>query len=212
MNNQFTNNNEVVQENVLAGIVGAFLFSLAGGVLWFVLYMVGFMASISGLVAAICAIKGYSIFAKKESTQGIIISVVVALVVMVIAWYCGLAYDIVVAYDYWYEIGDIDYTINFFDAVRNAHLFLFDPEIGVSYFVDLGITILLCAIGAGSYVVNKVKNAKAQAEQAAAAASFQVAVPADEGETAEKAEDTETTENAEPTEPTQATENNTDAQ
>lgn len=164
MNNQFIDNtNEVVQENVLAGIVGAFLFSLAGGVIWFVLYLVGFMASISGLVAAICAIKGYSVFAKKESTKGIIIAVVVALVVMVIAWYCGLAYDIVQAYKLWFESGEIDYTINFFDAIRNAHLFLADPEIGIGYFVDLGITILLCAVGAGSYVVNKVKNAKAAA-------------------------------------------------
>lgn len=169
MNNQFIdNNNEVVQENVLAGIVGAFLFSLVGGVIWFVLYMIGFMASISGLVAAICAIKGYSVFAKKESTKGIIISVVVALVVMVLAWYCGLAYDIVQAYQMWFEAGEIDYTINFFDAIRNAHLFLSDPEIGIGYFVDLGITILLCAVGAGSYVVNKVKNAKAKAAAEAA--------------------------------------------
>ncbi len=170
MNNQFIdNNNEVVQENVLAGIVGAFLFSLAGGALWFVLYLVGFMASISGLVAAICAIKGYSFFAKKESTKGIVISVIVALAVMVIAWYCGLAYDIVQAYKMWFESGEIDYTINFFDAIRNAHLFLLDPAIGVGYFIDLGITILLCAVGAGSYVVNKIKNAKAKAEAAAAA-------------------------------------------
>ena len=31
-----------VKENVLAGAVGAFLFALVGGVLWFVLYLVGF--------------------------------------------------------------------------------------------------------------------------------------------------------------------------
>lgn len=172
MNNPtIENKNELVQENVLAGIVGAFLFALAGGVLWFVLYLVGFMASISGLVAAVCAIKGYSVFAKKESTKGIIIAVVIALVVMVIAWYCGLSYDIVQAYKIWFENGEIDYTITFFDAVRNAHLFLADPEIGVGYFVDLAITILLCAVGAGSYVVNKVRSTKAQAQQEAMAAS-----------------------------------------
>ncbi len=170
MNNQFIdNNNEVVQENVLAGIVGAFLFALAGGVLWFVLYLIGFLASISGLVAAVCAIKGYSVFAKKESTKGIIIAVVIALLVMVIAWYCGLSYDIVQAYKMWFESGEIDYTINFFDAIRNAHLFLADPEIAVSYFIDLAITILLCAVGAGSYVVNKVRSAKAQTTTGATA-------------------------------------------
>ena len=169
MNNPIIENkDELVQENVLAGIVGAFLFALAGGVLWFVLYLVGFLASISGLVAAVCAIKGYSVFAKKESTKGIIIAVVIALLVMVIAWYCGLAYDIVQAYKMWFEAGEIDYTINFFDAIRNAHIFLADPEIGIGYFVDLAITILLCAVGAGSYVVNKVKTAKAQQEAMAA--------------------------------------------
>ncbi len=172
MNNPIIENkDELVQENVLAGIVGAFLFALAGGVLWFVLYLVGFLASISGLVAAVCAIKGYSVFAKKESTKGIIIAVVIALLVMVIAWYCGLAYDIVQAYKMWFEAGEIDYTINFFDAIRNAHIFLADPEIGIGYFVDLAITILLCAVGAGSYVVNKVKTAKAKAQQEAMAAN-----------------------------------------
>ena len=172
MNNPIIENiDELVQENVLAGVVGAFLFALAGGVLWFVLYLVGFLASISGLVAAVCAIKGYSVFAKKESTKGIIIAVVIALVVMVIAWYCGLAYDIVQAYKMWFEAGEIDYTINFFDAIRNAHIFLADPEIGIGYFVDLAITILLCAVGAGSYVVNKVKTAKAKAQQEAMAAN-----------------------------------------
>ena len=41
------------RENVLGGIVGAFLFSLAGGVIWFQLDMVGFYAGISGLIGAV---------------------------------------------------------------------------------------------------------------------------------------------------------------
>jgi len=88
MNKQvpYQNENSEIKENVLAGIVGAFLFSLAGGVLWFLLYQIGFVAGISGLVGAVCAIKGYSVFAKKESTKGIIISLIVTLVVMIIAW------------------------------------------------------------------------------------------------------------------------------
>ena len=78
MNKQglYQNENTDVRENVVAGIVGAFLFSLAGGVLWFVIYLFGFIAGISGLVGAVCAIKGYSIFAKKESMKGIVISVI----------------------------------------------------------------------------------------------------------------------------------------
>ena len=64
-----------VKENVLAGAVGAFLFALVGGVLWFVLYLVGFFAGISGLVGAVCAVKGYSLFSKKESVKGIVIAI-----------------------------------------------------------------------------------------------------------------------------------------
>ncbi|MBR2622551.1 MAG: hypothetical protein IKC97_09330 [Clostridia bacterium] len=150
-----------IKENVLAGIVGAFLFALAGGALWFGLYMVGFIASISGLVGAICAIKGYTVFAKKESVKGIVISVIMALLVMVIAWYFCLAYDVYDAYKLWFEEGEVDFTVTFFEAVRGAHLFLTDPEIGPAYFKDLALGLLFCIIGGGSYVVNKIKNAKA---------------------------------------------------
>ena len=45
------------RENVLFGIVGAFLFSLVGGALWYVLYQVGFLAGVSGIVGVICAIR-----------------------------------------------------------------------------------------------------------------------------------------------------------
>ena len=51
-------NKKPASENVIAGIVGAFLFSLVGGALWFVLGMIGIIASISGLVGAVCAMKG----------------------------------------------------------------------------------------------------------------------------------------------------------
>ena len=38
---------------ILPGIIGAFLFSLVGGILWFVLYQIGYVASISGLIGVI---------------------------------------------------------------------------------------------------------------------------------------------------------------
>ena len=67
MNDNIKNQQTDVKENVIAGIVGAFLFSLVGGALWFLIYMFGFIAGISGLIGAVCAIKGYAIFAKKYS-------------------------------------------------------------------------------------------------------------------------------------------------
>lgn len=151
-----------VKENVLAGVVGAFIFSLAGGVLWFVLYMIGFIASISGLVGVICAIKGYQVFSKKESTKGIVIATVIAVLVIVVAWYFGIAYDIYDVHRYWLEIGEIDYTVTFFDAVGAVPFYLEDPEYTWALLGDLGIGLVFCAVGAGSYVVNKIRNSRAR--------------------------------------------------
>ena len=149
-----------VSENIVAGIVGAFLFSLVGGILWFLIYQLGFIAGISGVIGAVCAIKGYTIFAKKESIKGIIISVVISLLVIVIAWYFCLAFDVYDAYKVWYETGESDFSLTYFEAVRVSHYFLFDPEVGPSYFGDLAIGLLFCIIGGASYVITKIKNTK----------------------------------------------------
>jgi flagellar basal body-associated protein FliL len=149
-----------VKENVVAGIVGAFLFGLAGGALWFGMYLIGYLAGISGLVGAVCAIKGYSVFAKKESTKGIIISTIIAMFILAIAWYFCFAYDIYGAYKVWYEEGEIDFTISFLEAVRATPMFILDPEVGPAHLGDLGLGLLLGLVGAGSYVFTKVKNNK----------------------------------------------------
>lgn len=149
------------EENVVAGAVGAFLFSLVGGILWFLLYQVGFLAAVSGIFGVVCAIKGYAVFAKKESIKGIVISIVSAVVVLIIAWYLCLSLDVYNAYRGWYEAGEIDYTITFMDAVRNAYLFLSDGETAFAYLKDLGIGLLLCVFGAASSISNALKRVKA---------------------------------------------------
>ena len=168
MNDNIKNQQTDVKENVIAGIVGAFLFSLVGGALWFLIYMFGFIAGISGLIGAVCAIKGYAIFAKKESVKGIIISVIIALLVIVLAWYFCLAYDVYTFYKEMYELGEIDFYFSFFESVQISHLFLTDPEVAPAYFKDLAIGILLCIVGGGSYVVNSIKNTKRTGKSAPA--------------------------------------------
>ncbi len=162
-----TNQNNNVRENVIAGIVGAFLFSLVGGVLWYVIYQIGFIAGISGLVGAVCAIKGYTIFAKKESMKGIIIAVVISLLVIAIAWYFCLAQDVYNAYQSGLAEGEVEYAPTFFESVRYAHEFLSEPEIGPAYIKDLVMGLVFCVIGGGSYVVNKMKSAKQTKETVA---------------------------------------------
>ena len=50
--------NRDAQEKVFQGILGAFLFGLAGGVLWVILWRIGFIAPIAGLITAILAVNG----------------------------------------------------------------------------------------------------------------------------------------------------------
>lgn len=150
-----------VEENVAAGVVGAFLFALIGGALWFVLYLFGFIASLSGFVGIICAIKGYSLFAKKESVKGVVIAIVMTVLVLVVAWYFCLSYDVYMAYQNWFAEGEIDFTLTFVESVRSAYLFLGDSEIALPYLADLGIGLLFCALGAFSSVKAAVKRIKA---------------------------------------------------
>ena len=160
MDNYVNEHTTDFEENVVAGTVGAFLFSLAGGIIYFLLHLVGYVASISGLIGAICAVKGYSVFAKKESKKGIIIAAIIALLVIAIAWYFCLAYDVYEAHKGWFEAGEIDYTVSFLEALRGAPVFLEEPEIARAYFGDLALGLLFALIGSGSYVYNKYKNAK----------------------------------------------------
>lgn len=146
------------KENVVAGIVGAVIFALAGGVLWFILYQIGFFSALSGVVGTVCANIGYRLFARKESLKGAIISVVAAVLAILIAWYMCLSLDCYNAFKDWFASGQINYTITFAQAVRIAYRFLAEPEIAGPYFGDLAIGLLLCVVGAFRFVANSIKS------------------------------------------------------
>lgn len=159
-----TPDTDQVKENVAAGIAGAFLFSLAGGIVYFALYLIGITASISGFVGVICAIKGYSIFAKRESKRGVLIAVVASLLVIVLAWYFCLSFDVYTAYQEWYAAGEVEYALTFSESIACAHLFLEEPEIATSYFGNLALGLIFCALGGGGYVYTKLKKMKSTPE------------------------------------------------
>lgn len=68
------------KENVLAGLVGAFLGSLIGVACIVGIGQMGYVASISGLVMAVCAIKGYSLLGGTMSRKGAVISCVLTVI------------------------------------------------------------------------------------------------------------------------------------
>lgn len=68
------------KENVVAGAVGALLGSLIGVVCIVILSQLGYVAAISGVIMAVCTLKGYELLGGKLSNKGIVISVVLMLV------------------------------------------------------------------------------------------------------------------------------------
>lgn len=164
MNNNNADITSEVIENRIAGAVGAFLFALAGGIVYFLLWQVGYLAAVSGIIAVVCAFKGYTVFAKKESIFGAVISVIVSLIVIVLAWYLCLSFDVFNAYREWYDEGLVYDKVSFAEAVRNAYLFLEEPEIATEYYKSLIIGILLCIVGCAAHIRNCVRGIKAANE------------------------------------------------
>ena len=182
------------KENILAGAVGAFLFSLVGGILWFVLWQLGFLASISGLVGVICAVKGYTFFAKtkRESKICLVLSVIIAIAVLAIAWYLCVAYDIYLAYQEWFAAGEVDFTYTFFESVQVVPYFFQDSEILMAYLGDLGMGLIFAILGVVSYLASREKKMKAQAaEEAARARAQEEAAKAEEFGVTDSAKDPE---------------------
>ena len=67
-------------ENVLTGLVGAFLGSLIGVACIVGIGQLGYVASFSGVIMAVCAIKGYSLLGGTISRKGAVIACVLTLV------------------------------------------------------------------------------------------------------------------------------------
>lgn len=150
-----------VYENKVAGACGALLFALGGGVVYFLLYQMGFISALSGLIGVVLAMKGYAIFAKKESVTGVVISAIMTLLVIVLAWYLCYAKDLYDAYQEWFANGEIDFTITYAEAVQNGYIFFDEPEILSAYVKDLVMSLLFCAVGCFSNVHSAIKAQKA---------------------------------------------------
>lgn len=145
-----------VSENVVAGIVGAFLFSLIGAVLYFVVYQVGYVAGICGLVMFVLASFGYGIFSRVKHSSSkacLITSILVTIVMILIAEYVCLSYDIYSVYSEMYEL-----TI--FDAMRAAPSFLAESEVAGSVAQDLIFSYIMGGIAVIAQIRGKKKKAR----------------------------------------------------
>ncbi|MBQ2927769.1 MAG: zinc ribbon domain-containing protein [Oscillospiraceae bacterium] len=67
-------------ENMLTGFVGALIGAALGGASIVLLGQLGFVAALSGLILAVCTLKGYELLGGQLSVKGIIICIILMLV------------------------------------------------------------------------------------------------------------------------------------
>lgn len=143
--------------NVLAGIVGALLFGLLGGVVYFLLYQLDIIAALSAIVIFVLANFGYGLFSGAGNKNGssvlrIVICIIVTAAVIFIAEYVCLAFEIFRVFK---EEG-----ITFFDAFRATPEFLKEPEVKKGLISDLAIAYIFGALATIPTVIALVKNRK----------------------------------------------------
>ncbi len=141
--------------NIVAGVVGAFLFSIIGGILYFIVYQFGFIAGICGLVMFVLANFGYSLFAgtkNRNSVPGLVSSIVCMIVMLFLAEYLCLSYEIFRVYQ--------TEGITFFDAVWATPQFLAESDISGPFISDLLFAYIFGFFASISNIKNIIKARK----------------------------------------------------
>ncbi|MCH5321478.1 MAG: hypothetical protein J1E36_06915 [Eubacterium sp.] len=145
----------------LPGLVGALLGSLIGCVVYFFAFRLGFLAAITGLITAVCALKGYELLGGALDKKGVFTSVIVIILSVFFANKIAWSYE---AYS---ELKD--YGADFFNCFRSLNLILQESELTGSYYIDLAVAYLMTILGAfgnikkafksstGSYKIKKVE-------------------------------------------------------
>lgn len=137
------------RENVAAGIAGAFIGSLAGVVCTLVIGQLGYVASVSGLVMAVGALKGYEVLGGRLSKKGAVISSVLILVMTWLAhrltWAMALAAEL---------------EANVFECFRAIPALLDAGMLeGTAYWGDLVMLYLFTLLGAVPTILGGLRSA-----------------------------------------------------
>lgn len=147
-----------VRENVLAGFVGAFLFALIGGALYFLIYQIGFIAGICGLITFVLANFGYGLLSgnrKGTSIPGLIAAIIMTLAIIFLAEYLCVAYEL-----YRALVDELNYDVSFVNVLRAMPNFLSEREILGAFIGDLVFAYLLGAFASIGTIARAVKERK----------------------------------------------------
>lgn len=137
--------------NPVLGVAGAIVGAALGGIVWILVYQLGYIAAPCGLLMVFLAMKGYELAGKGLDRKGIILSVVVAAVMIY-----GAAYAAIVVSVY-REIGS---GISLEFAFRLTQMALTDPEAKSQFTKELLTGYGLSALCAFGMVIRRFKEAK----------------------------------------------------
>ena len=181
-------------ERVGAGVLGAALFALAGGVVYYALWSVNIIAAISGIICVICALKGYEIFAGARTKRGIFISVAASALMLTLAWYFCYCSDIHAYWEAAFAAGETDYVPTVWECLSYGYL---DLPANPGYLVDLILSLAMGGVGCWGYVAHSLRMEeeaaarRAEQERTMELARLQAEQAARAAETAEATEATE---------------------
>ncbi len=138
-------------ENVVTGAVGAFLGAAIGALSIVILQQLGYVASLSGLILAVCTLKGYELLGGHLSAKGIIICILFILITPYLADRISWAI----------AIRDAFPGVSFADAFAAVHTVIEDSELTADYIKELVMLYGFAALGAASSIHQAIKARKA---------------------------------------------------
>ena len=139
--------------SLLAGLVGAFLFSLAGVALWVIIGQFGWIAAIAGLIIVVWALKGFEKFGGKMNLAGAILVFVLSIVMVVLAETIS---ESILMTQALYEEG---FSITFFQVLGGFFSLLnLSEDLLAEYIKNVGIGIVFTVAASVSTLMNTYRN------------------------------------------------------
>lgn len=136
-------------ENITKGIIGAIGGSLLGSIVLIILYQIGVVAAISGLIMAALAAVGYEKIGGKMSRKGAIATIVVVLAVIF------LAYNIAVTIELMRAFKEAGYNMPFFTVFTKIFTYLGNGYIDSgAYIGNLVLVYIFSIIGSVGLLKN----------------------------------------------------------
>lgn len=135
------------QDNLLPGIVGALLGSLLGVACIVLLDRLGYVAAVSGVIMAVCSLKGYEMLGGSLSRRGVIVSSVIMVIMTFFGNQLGWAFAAADALD-----------LSFWEAYRGIMPMLRQGVIDAgAYWGNLVLLYLFTLLGAVPTVHNRTQ-------------------------------------------------------